>query len=113
MKIRAWNNDLKQFFYVDNSFSISLHDTGNTVIMWSSDGIVDEFPADGVMSAVDIKDNDEKEIWFGDVYYIAGHGNFHISDNTSLNILFDAVVEGDLGDYIGNIHQNPELLTST
>jgi hypothetical protein len=110
IKVKAWNKDLNKFFYVSNSFSISLHDTGNTVIMWSSDGIVDEFPADEVIQSTCLTAPCGREIWFGDFYYNAGYGNLHINTMADIVTLIEGLAENDIGDYLGNQYQNPELL---
>lgn len=108
MKVRAWNNDLKQFFYVGNSFSISLHDTGNKVIMWSSDGIVDEFDADEVCLFSGITDINGIDLYEGDVIYLAGYGEY-VCEFPFID-LYEGATENDIGALIGSIYQNPELL---
>lgn len=40
----------------DDTYSLVFHDTGTLIQMWSSDGIIDEFPADTV-EIIQSKDN--------------------------------------------------------
>lgn len=55
-----------------------------------------------------LKDRNGKEIYEGDIVYLAGQGNvvmeFPFFD------LYDAAAENDIGEIVGNIHENPELL---
>jgi hypothetical protein len=51
-----------------------------------------------------------REIWFGDFYYNAGYGNLHINTMSDVYILLDGLSENDIGEYLGNEYQNPELL---
>jgi hypothetical protein len=110
IKLRAWNKNLKMFFYVSDSFSISLHDTGNTVIMWSSDGVVDEFPADEITQFTGLTSPCGRLIWFGDFYYNAGYGNLHINTMADIVTLMEGLAENDIGAYLGNQYENPKLL---
>lgn len=110
IKLRAWSKELNQFFYVDDSYSISIHDTGITVIEWSSDEVISEFPVDNLMQSTGVNDRNGKEIWFGDFYYVAGYGVLHLNNNADIITLFEAIAENDLGMYKGNIYENPELI---
>ena len=51
-----------------------------------------------------------REIWFGDIYYNAGYGDLHIKTMGDILLLIEGLAENDIGAYIGNIYQNPELI---
>lgn len=66
---------------------------------------------------------DGVDIYRNDVFYIAGHGNCRIEIDIYEGVLLvdvegcespyiDSVAENDIGELLGNIHQNPELLES-
>jgi len=55
-----------------------------------------------------LKDTNGKEIYEGDVVYIAGYGDYLCE--FPFTELCDAAMECDIGNIIGNIHENPELL---
>jgi uncharacterized phage protein (TIGR01671 family) len=125
IKVKAWNKDLKQFFYVSDSFSISLHDTGNTVIMWSSDGIVDEFPADEIMQFTGLTDKNGVEIYEGDILasewvraFAVEFGECDASIQGSIcevpmlafNINGTPLCTDEEYEVVGNKYENPNLL---
>ncbi len=110
LKVRAWNKRLNRFFYVNDLFSISLHDAGNKVIIWSSDGAIGEFEADSVMQSTTFTAPCGREIWFGDIYYNAGYGNLHIKTMSDILLLVEGLAENDIGAYLGNEYENPELV---
>jgi hypothetical protein len=51
-----------------------------------------------------------REIWFGDFYYNAGYGNLHINTMADIVTLMEGLTENDIGAYLGNQYENPELL---
>lgn len=52
-----------------------------------------------------------REIWFGDIYYNAGYGNLHIKTMGDIYLLMEGLAENDIGAYLGNEYENPELLS--
>lgn len=50
------------------------------------------------------------EYYEGDVYYCAGYGNDIVSELCQIHDRLLCGESEDIGDIIGNIHENPELL---
>ena len=105
-----------------DSFSIVFHDTGCMVQMWCSDGIVDEFPVTGINRYTGLKDQNGKgtEMCQGDLVSASGHGIGEVQKNNwgewvlvfkdSVETIHDLMMEQDLGEIVGTIYENPELL---
>lgn len=53
-------------------------------------------------------DKDGKEIYEGDIVYLAGYGNYVVE--WPFIQLYESAWEKDVEGIIGNIHENPELL---
>lgn len=60
------------------------------------------------MQYTGLQDKNGKDIYEGDMVYLGGYGpyltEFPFAD------LYDAAAEEDIGEILGNIHENPELL---
>jgi predicted RNase H-like nuclease (RuvC/YqgF family) len=64
-----------------------------------------------IMQFTGIRDRNNVKIFEGDVVYIAGTGNYVVKDiREDFDFLINAVVEKDMGEIVGDIYQNPELL---
>ena len=117
-KINQWMDD--DFFIYAESGQVYDHasrtyNTPNTEIEKSSDFTI--------MQSTGLKDknNTGVELFEGDIVYIAGVGNCKVvicplygvsfSNNGAMDGNYiDSLVEGDIGELLGNIHSNPELL---
>lgn len=96
------------FIAPSNRFSLSLHDTVNMFIVWSSDGIIDEIPALRIEQFTELKDKNGKDIYEGDIVYLSGYGKY--TCEFPFIELWEAYQENDIGEILGNIHENPELM---
>jgi hypothetical protein len=96
IKLRAWN-DIYNFFTTPillERDNLNLVDERGFLLSMST----------GITSPCG------REIWFGDFYYNAGYGNLHINTMSDIYILLDGLSENDIGEYLGNEYQNPELI---
>jgi uncharacterized phage protein (TIGR01671 family) len=73
-----------------------------------SDGLVICSIDDVLMQDTRLKDKNGKEIYEGDVVYLAGYGDY-VCEFPFLE-LYHAQWENDIGEIKGNIYQNPELI---
>ena len=65
-----------------------------------------------IMQYTGFVDKNGKEIYDGDIVHISGIGNYEITDICQdFDMLVNAKVEGDLNEIVGNIYENPELIT--
>lgn len=133
IKFRAYSEELGQFFYVPSeSFSLVLNDTQHSVQLWSSDGLVDQFPVDFVEQFTGLKGKNGKEIYEGDdvraKYQICtdfgdesgewigsvcfSDGGFKVNTNSDYSPSLSNCRVLDGWEVIGNIHETPEILES-
>ncbi len=99
IKFRAWHTGNEAMVY--GGFSI--HATAGKIIS--------EFYCEEHLSAMQftgLTDCKGKDIYEGDVIYLAGYGDYLVE--FPFLELYDSGAENDIGKIIGNIHENPELL---
>jgi hypothetical protein len=60
-----------------------------------------------------LQDSKGVDIYFYDVVYIAGYGNLLISSLGDLVILVDALSENDIGEILGSINENENLIEAS
>jgi len=68
----------------------------------------DEYPEMIFEQYTCLKDSTGKEIYEGDILLLSGYGNYECE--FPFLELYQASMEGDIQNIIGNIHENPELL---
>jgi len=95
IKFRAWDGEhiLLPFY--------SLEDLAYRSLLFENKNLI-------WMQYTGIKDKNGKEIFEGDIIYLAGYGDYFVE--FPFIELYDAMLEDDIGQIKGNIHENPELL---
>ena len=100
LKFRAWNGEKMRGIEKNDFFSIR------------SDGMVSmNLPSQyepKLMQYTGLKDSHGVDIYEADVVCIAGYGEYIVE--FPFIELYDAAPENDIGNIIGNIYENPELL---
>lgn len=106
IEFRAWTDNLKDggkmYYQRENEyFSPTFSPAGYGLLN----------PSLKIMQYTGFKDKNGKKIYEGDVVYICGLGNYQVKDiRADYDTLLNASVENDIGEIIGDIYQNPELL---
>ena len=102
IKVRAWDGSK---FYAPIIYGPHVYRDGRA--------FEDCIPTDDpVMQYTGLKDKNGVEIYFDDVVKVYGYGDLHVKELCDLCELFDSAAENDIGEILGNIHENPELLTN-
>lgn len=111
IKFRAWDKISKQMF---NIYSIVYKEDGIHVLLdWKSKvtGFRENWLTPNrlvLMQYTGLKDKNGKEIYEGDIVYLGGYGNYEVE--FPFIELYEAETEKDIGEIIGNVYQQPELL---
>lgn len=106
IKFKAWNKWHKNMFHVycldfDNDIAGCKSINNGTTHTF---GFIDL----ELLQLTGLKDKNGKDIYEGDIVYLAGYGDCQCE--FPFLELYEAVMEDDIGNIIGNIYENPELL---
>ena len=119
-KFRAWDNEYKYMNYkvlVGNVWDTDINYTAHA--MWIEPKYVsykkeagwchfDEHSNIKLMQYTGLKDKNGIEIYEGDIVYLSEKGLTEIA--FPFIELYQACYENDIGNIVGNIYENPELL---
>ena len=117
IKFRAWDKETKKMHYqikkprtnenIDDELIIQFDSTG-----YSARTKNKYIGSDCLMQSTGLLDKNDKKIFKGDIVHINGIGNYEITDiRKDFDMLVNAIVGGNLNEIVGNIYENPELIT--
>ena len=110
IKVKFWNGKKMSQSYE----LIDLLYEGVPSILANSNGELDTNPKKLekiiTLEWTGLKDKNGKDVYEGDFVYLAGYGNYQAV--FPFIELYEAESEKDIGEIIGNIYSNPELLTN-
>lgn len=100
IKFRAWDKEIE---------SMSLDPFTLQEVMGTNRGMELSVGRELIfMQFTGLLDKNGKEIHEGDIVYLAGYGDYIVE--FPFMQLYDSAFEGDIGEIIGNVKENPELL---
>jgi hypothetical protein len=105
IKFRAWDSELYEMSYSDPL------DDLERAYSWFRELEDRDVRASGnieLMQYTGLKDKNGIEIYEGDIVRLAGYGDYLVE--WPFIQLFESSFEKDIGEILGNIYENPELL---
>ena len=111
IKFRAWNTQENKMLFRKlfdmNWYETDKNDASGSHCWGAISGGQSRFLE--VMQYTGLKDKNGKDVYEGDFVYLAGYGNYQAV--FPFIELYEAESEKDIGEIIGNIYENPELLS--
>ena len=107
IKLRAWHKESKEFVYFDFNKAINDQYIARNIVQLLANKHPDG--KDLLTQSTGLTDNDKNDIYYGDVYRVYGYGDLVIKNIHDVMTVIEAMGEGDLGDKLGDIYNNPEL----
>ena len=107
IKFRAWYKEENRILQGEPNF-VNQHFYENENSKFPNLGT--DFRVLQLMQFAGLLDKNGKEIYEGDVIYIAGYGDYEVQ--FPFIELYSAQMENDIGEIKGNIYENPELISN-
>ena len=117
IKFRAWDKETSKMHYQINKPRTNENIADELIIQFACTGYSARtdnkyIGSDCLMEYTGFVDINGIKIFEGDVVHISGIGNYIVKDiRKDFDILVNAIVEGHLKEIVGNIYENPELIT--
>ena len=106
IKFRFWDTISNRFEssdnYVIDSAGVVFSTNDPDFALWHEENII-------AVASTGLTDNNKNDIYYGDAYRVYGYGDLAIKNIHDVMTIIEAMGEGDLGDKLGDIYNNPEL----
>ena len=117
IEFRAWDKETDKMHYQINKPRTNENIDDELIIQFDCTGYSARtknkyIGSDCLMQSTGLLDKNDKKIFKGDIVHINGIGNYEITDiRKDFDMLVNAIVGGNLNEIVGNIYENPELIT--
>lgn len=62
-----------------------------------------------IIPSTGLTNTKDEPIWYGDIYWLAGYGSLVVEELHDVMQVMEAKWENDLGTYLGNKYENPDI----